>query len=1131
MSARKKLSLLAAALCLAALLLPSAVRAGNSWVPLGPELITDGQAWPGRIPVTGRINVVVPNPKNLLGDIWIGSATGGVWRGAIKPNNFWKPMTDQAESLAVGAIALDDCSKTLCGTVWVGTGENSIRRDTQFGRGILKGQWTANGYEWTLLGEDHFSHGAVTKIVLDPTTSGDDKVLFAALSTGETSNGSHSTVTTGPPGFFNFNGLGIWRSKNAGLDWKQVLHHNTPATDLEMDPQDHKVLFAGLRNDGLYRSLDGGDTWEPMSNGIPQSVLDSADWPEIAVFRTPDMKDAILYAVLGECPHPHEKKTPFWCSPAVYASNDSGDTWVKMHSPESPPPKYGEPLTAYTSYTHALTIHPTDPTVLWYGGINLYRSDTAGITWKKVGNNGLHPDHHQVVVFPANGTDTGVGVYDVSDGGFFVGDGDAKWTGKFQQGLAVTQFLSVSPELQPGLLKPFIMGGTQDNGTNHYQTTKVWEHLDDGDSASTLIDLDDSGILYDTYVGLTPRRCADDDLCKFGWPSITTGLDPDTEDVSWYPPMVQGPTAVKGQHPLYIGATELFQTWNDGDPWTPVPADASLPWPLGGTATIPALNDIRNPITAIAVAPSNPDRLYIGFYDGQVFTTANGLSALPVWTQAGSGLPHRPVTSIAVHPANESTAFAAFAGFGSHSVYRTTTAGASWIPLDDSVLGNLSYGSVDTLAIELKAPYAVWAGTDDGLYRRDDADSLFTYWYRNQQGLPNVAVYDLEIGDYGKTLYAGTHGRGVWRLSLVDDENLFVDFNEAACCGYIDLYDPAPFISMAVSGFEPLRSCTVGLYEGSRLCAASATDADGATLSTDEYGFLVAEKPGYYAGRLTSWACQGGACAGGVPYSRCAVSEVEVTCGKQSARAAVHTAEEVHGPASTRLGFAPTGRDGSFTLTPTIKKNGGLSTPLCAVRVSYAAADGDEQVLARAAEIVNSDESCRRSGVTAELSGSAVPGTREDEGPVPFRLALQAPEQTGVQLVTEVTASGRSTLSVGSYGSPRQESLVIPRLEFAGRAAGGRVEVTAHSPLGTCAFGVDTAPGDAPETVAAAVQRAFLDRPAGSSELLDLGEGCLERQNARDVKLDGAELRFGLGRQITVDSTDPGLSFTIGSDR
>ncbi|HKI02770.1 MAG TPA: hypothetical protein VKK31_12400 [Thermoanaerobaculia bacterium] len=234
-----------AALCFTLLALPSTLWAANSWVPLGPDLINEGQAWPGRVPVTGRINVVAPNPENPLGDVWIGSATGGVWHGSVHPKNFWHPMTDGAESLAVGSIALDNCSKARCATVWVGTGENSIRRDTQYGRGILKGQWNSatNVYDWTHLGKDNFTRGAVTKIVLDPTTSGAGKVVFTALSTGQTSNGSHSTVTTFPPGFKD--GLGIWRSKNAGQTWHFLFGKKTPVTDLEMDPQDPRSSSPG----------------------------------------------------------------------------------------------------------------------------------------------------------------------------------------------------------------------------------------------------------------------------------------------------------------------------------------------------------------------------------------------------------------------------------------------------------------------------------------------------------------------------------------------------------------------------------------------------------------------------------------------------------------------------------------------------------------------------------------------------------------------------------------------------------------------------------------------------------------------------------------------------------------------
>ncbi|HEX3552565.1 MAG TPA: hypothetical protein VIA62_05000 [Thermoanaerobaculia bacterium] len=1091
-----------------------AARAGNSWIPLGPDLVNDGQTLTSNgVQVTGRINVVAPNPANPLGDVWIGSAGGGVWHGSVWPNSFWEPMTDDAPSLAVGALALDSCLKTGCATVWAGTGEDSIRRDTQYGRGILKGKWDSatNVYDWTLLGESQFARGAITKIVLDPTTPDDKgKVLFAALSTGETSNGSHSTVTTTPAG-----ALGVWRSKDAGQTWFNVLGHGTPATDLEMDPQDHNVLFAGLRHDGIYRSVDGGDTWKPMSNGIPASLLAAADWPELAVHRTPGMSAAILYVVLGSCPHPQTKPQPYWCSPAIFGSVDGGSTWQMVDAQLDPPAPYGAPITGYASYTHALTIDPINPFTLWYGGINLYKSVSGGLGWDTVADWALHPDHHQVVVFEAK-TKTGEVVYDVNDGGLFVGDGENGWGSGFQQGLAVTLFQSVSAAPKDD----FLMGGTQDNGTLVYQGTEVWETADDGDSASTLIDLDNPNLLYDVYFGATPRRCEGPGLCQFGWPFITSGLG-EGSNASWYPPLVQDPTAVGGQHPLYTTTTRLYRSVDDGDSWTPISGA------LGGGAAIPDLAGIQNPISAVAVAPGNPNRIYVGYYDGKVFTTADGQSASPTWTQANAGLPGRPVTALAVHPADEKTVFAAFAGLAAHSLFRSTTAGASWGPLDDSVLGDFAGASVNTLAIQPASPYAVWAGTDSGIYSRDDADSSVSLWFKSG-GLPNVAVYDLELAKDGQVLYAATHGRGVWRLSLVAGLTI-PDFYEEACCGYFDPYQPAPFVSVSVDGFDPGQRCSMSLYEGSRLCSTATVDADGGALATDAHGFLVSSKDGYYANRKVAWACQGGACVGGVPWSRCNVSEVEVACGRRSVHSGVRTAQETKEAASTQLGFAPAGREGSFTLTPTIKRNGGLSTPLCSVALSYAAEDDAERVLTRAADAVSSDARCQAAGVRASIAGSTAIGTHEDEGLKPFRLSLSAPEQVGVQLITEVTGNGLAAFSVGAYGVPRQGSRVVPRLAFAGRGAGGRVEVTESSPLGVCTFGVDTLEGDAPETVAAGLQRAFLGRP--DTSVFQPGSGCPARQNARDVNLNGAVLQFALGQQVSVRSTDPGLSFTLGSER
>ena len=484
------------------------------------------------------------------------------------------------------------------------------------------------------------------------------------------------------------------------------------------------------------------------------------------------------------------------------------------------------------------------------------------------------------------------------------------------------------------------------------------------------------------------------------------------------------------------------------------------------------------------------------------------------------------MTSLAVHPANDGTVLASISGFSTHSVYRTTTAGASWAPLDDSIDGSFAVGPVNTLAIAPSAPYTVWAGMDTGVYSRSDPDSSVALWFKSA-GLPNVAVYGLAIVD-GKSLYAATHGRGVWRLSLALDLTI-PNFNDVACCGYFDPYVPAPYVSIQVEGFDPAQRCSMSLFEGGRLCSTAAVDADGGMLTTDAHGFLVSSKEGYYSNRKVTWACAGGACAGGVSWSRCNVSDVQVDCGSRSVRSAVRTAQEIKEATSTQLGFAPAGREGSFTLTPTLKKNGGLSVPLCSVSLSYAAGDDDARVLTRAADAVSSDARCQAAGVRAAVAGSAGAGTHEDQGPTPIRLSLSAPEQVGVQLITEVTGHGLAAFTVGSYGTPRTGSLVAPLVAFAGVAGGGRVEVTESSPLGTCTFGVDTLAGDAPETVAAGIQRAFLGRP--SSDVLLIGSGCPARQNARDVNLNGAVLQFALGQQVSVRSSDPGLSFTLGSER
>ncbi len=1123
---RRRLSFLAAASLAAATLAAAVPTRADSpfaeWTPLGPDLIHNGQATSGSVEATGRLSVVAVNPLNPLGDIWIGAATGGVWRGAIYPSPSWEPMTDDAPTLAVGAIALDGCSFERCNTVWVGTGENAIRRDTQYGKGVLKGSYNpaTHEYDWLLLGEEHFSGGNIARLLLDPTTpDGPGKVLYVALSSGVTSNAAHSTVTTTPKSPY-----GIWKSVDGGATWKLKLEAAEPATDLEMDPLDSQVLYAGLRHLGLRRSADGGETWEAIdAEPIPEATTES-DWPELAIHHTPGMEKPLLYTVLGPCEHPHKKYTPISCFPRVYRSDDGGDTWELRYQEQNNVVN----LSTYISYTHALTIHPENPDVVWYGGTRLFRSEDGGKEWKFIASN-THPDHHQLLPVPCLICQDGWFFLDLNDGGLAIGDGEWDWTSEAQMGLAVTQFQSLDATVGA----EFLLGGTQDNGTLIYEGSDVWDHIDDGDAASTLIDRDDFETLYDVYVGSPPQRCNKVGYCPQSWPSIPGlvingqvfgDLLPDTEadddpNVSWYPPLVQSPTAPGLDHLLLFGTIDLFWSDDNGEEWhrvTPAPPAA----PLAGSTPIAELGGAINPVTTIAASPAHTSWIYAGFYDGQLWHLDD---VAHEWTLVDSGLPDRPVTSIVCHPEEEKTLYVSFAGFGEHSIYRSTNGGASWTPIDDSTGGEVAPASVNTLAIEPTAPYRLWAGTDYGVYLREGAPGQ-ELWGKTA-GLPNVAVYALRILEDGSQIYAATHGRGVWTRTTYPK----VDIHLEDCCGYVDLYDPQPLVGISGYGFEPIESCTMSLFQGETLCASSAQDALGATLSTDGHGFLVAGREGLFEDRKAAWACFGGQCAGGVPWSRCQADRVEVRCGERAVVAAVQAAGDELDPPSTRLQLDPGAAGGAFTLTPALVRRGQAALALCEVQVATEPGEAQTQVLARAAEAINGDPVCRLAAVFAHVEDGKEEGPGEDELATLPRLVLQAPNRSGLALVGEVRPAAGAKAIVGGFRRSGGGTRVAPQLRLDGRAEGGALTLTERSQLGVCTQTVATRRGESAEEVAARLEQAF--QGPETPPALPWERGCSAAQNPRDVIRRGASLYFGMGMEIELSNGDTGLAVTIGGGR
>jgi hypothetical protein len=1151
---------------------------GFNWFPIGPTGVTRGQSWPydNHVTISGRATSISAN-RNNPNDVWLGTAGGGVWHSTNGGVN-WVPMSDFTPSLAIGSVVLDERAGGPCPLVYVGTGENSIRRDTYYGRGLLvyKPQGEVMTCGWVVLGEDKFNLASINNVVLDRSTSGGNQRLYVTLSSGVTASATESTITAPPPP----DGYGIYQSENQGATWTRLTVPGAEGfkpTDLEMAPNNSNVLYAGFMGRGAFRGVRdpsmGNINWCPLNPGIPLPAGCSAasglpdpatgfDHVEISIH--PTANPLVMYAILGNCPDPIGNNSGSLygrCNPSIYKSTDGqGHSWTLMNS--------SAPDT-YSRYMHVLTVHPNDSNTIFYGGLQMWKSTQSGQpgTFTEVGAAMLHPDHH-ALVFPDSGNTNKV--YEVSDGGFFYSnDGGVMWMSG-NADLQITEFQSLSgSSITPGL-----MGGTQDNGTMAWNGSRFWDTRDDGDSASTIIDVTDPAItVFDVYFDVEPRRShAGAPCCTF--PDITNGLFANEgEPSAVYPPMVQDPTA---PNPLYIGTNKLHRgdrafsfNWTDASPI------------LGGNGYFPDIQR-TNVITAVAVAPTNPNRIYISYYDGQIWITNPGGACADIscWHQVNSGLPAAVITRIAVDPTNADIAYVAYSAaptstfgpsnfnIGAH-VYRTGDGGMSWNPASGSGTGALPPDlPVNTLVVEKHAPTYVWAGTDAGVYKSTDSGAS---WARFGSGMPNVPVYDLALDEDRGRIFAGTHGRGAFVIT----QPFLTNFE-----GWVDngIWD----IPVYGNGFLPLslgQKCTMQIYQqNGNICATSTQDVMGGDILVDNSGSLVTSNGGFYSGKPVAWACFNGKCIANKNLTDCnqpanPVTSVTVTCGAQVGIDSITNCPEQFNPPSSVLGLpgfgngpgggmpAPTtgaavsrdlfeqpeqrtqrreeaavppnppgGLSGYFNLFATVQVMDGSTRSLCSVAVPYQPTDSDQDVLLRARDSINGSNFCTAATVRASVAGASTGLTeREDPPGTSPKLALQAPGVKGTLLIPSIRvlpgAATGACFSLDGIGLTLRNTVNIMRMQLetgAGGAAGGNLTLLERSGIGTCQVTVTTNAGDSATAIAGRLAGAFQSNAPNP--------GCAANSNPLDVTQSSDSIVTVMAEQLTMCVHDAGVGFSASPE-
>ncbi len=680
--------------------------------------------------MSGRISAIDAVGKDPL-TIWVGTATGGVWRSTDGGLTF-KPVFDE-HTQSIGALAIDPKDPK---TVWVGTGESWTRNSVSVGTGVYK--TTDGGDSWKLMGLPDSER--IARIRID---SKDGKTVFVCA-TGHLWSVNQER--------------GVYKTTDGGETWKRVLYvdDSTGCSDLDGDPQDGNVLYAGMwqfrrypdfftsggKGSGLFRSLDGGETWQPVTAGLP-----AGEKGRIAVAVAPS-RPSVVYATV------EAEKT------ALYRSDDLGATFREVN--------HSFNVIARPFYFSRLVVDPTDYNRLYKPGLTLGISEDGG---KSVSGGldfggGVHSDHHALWINPANPQELLLG----TDGGVYHSyDRGRRW--RMVRALPVSQFYHVSFDME----QPYnVFGGLQDNGSWMGPSSSIggienrdWENVGVGDGFHVYRDPADPDYLYSEFQGGEIRRVRISTReARDIKPQPKTG-EPDYR-FNWNTPIATSPNE-KGT--IYIGCQFLMRSRDQGESWEKISPDLTTNDPKGqrqkesgGLSRDNTTAENYTTIYSISESPRNGQVIWAGTDDGNLQLTRDGGKT---WTNVVAQVPGVPastwVSAVSASPHDEAAAFVTFDGHRAGDMktyaYRTSDFGQTWTAV--AATGVEGYAWV--LKQDLVDPDLLFLGTEFGLYISIDSGKG---WARFTGNLPKVAVHDIAIHPRDHDLILATHGRGVY---IIDD--------------------------------------------------------------------------------------------------------------------------------------------------------------------------------------------------------------------------------------------------------------------------------------------------------------------------------------------------------------------------
>ena len=534
-----------------------------------------------------------------------------------------------------------------------------------------------------------------------------------------------------PQVVFAATSVGLQRSTDFGDTWEQVLTTDIlgTATDVVIDPSDPDQIYAGMRSgsgpSGIWKSTTGGapGSFVQLTGSGACTLSTIGNGSRVALAISPS-NPSVLYAAIN-----HGGFGEIW------KTTDAGATWCDV-----------SPLINFCGsqcgYDIVLGVDPTDPDNVLAGGIQVYRSTDGGATWLPV--LGIHVDHHAIEFlgntgFALDGNDGGVYRLDLS--------GPATVVVNLEAGFVTVQYYGMGYDPTD---RTYVYGGTQDNGTHRFTQPspdifEIWlRNCYDG-AAIRVHPTMGNRLFHTTCPAGGLNFLVSDDRGTTGT-LVTTGIDR-TEGGNWVTPV-----EVASATTMYTATSNrVYRSTNADDP-----DPTNITWAPLGTADLTSSGSI----TTIASTPADPATVWAGSSRGRVYLTRDGANWTELWNASGGAA--RYIGKVLASETDADVAWVTLGGLGGGvysggHIFETTDGGSNWTDIS----GDLPDVPVQSLVRDNESTEAFWAGTFFGVYKTEDHGVTWVF----QSEVPKVAVAELVLDPASNTIYAATHGRGMWKLT------------------------------------------------------------------------------------------------------------------------------------------------------------------------------------------------------------------------------------------------------------------------------------------------------------------------------------------------------------------------------